>query len=115
MSFARSDTGHSAEARVIARCSCRLGAGYVEQLRVLSIRAVRTRRFEALGFLKFVQFIAVAIVAGLLWLQRAADRDLLAAQDTAALCFFELVCSSAPAPCTGSAAHVVGRHADYAT
>ena len=76
---------------------------------MLSIRAVRTRRFEALGFLKFVQFIAVAIVAGLLWLQRAADRDLLAAQDTAALCFFELVCTSAPAAGTVSGADVVGK------
>ena len=70
---------------------CRLGAGCLEQLRVLSLRSVRTRRFEALGVLKFVQFIAVAVVAGLLWLNRAAARNLLAAQDTAALCFFELV------------------------
>ena len=70
---------------------CRLGAGYMEQLSVLSLRAVRTRRFEALGLLKFVQFIAVAIVAGLLWLNRAKARNLLAAQDTASLVFFEMV------------------------
>ena len=63
----------------------------MEQLRVLSMRAVRTRRFEALGILKFVQFVAVSLVAGLLWYQRASKNNLLAAQDTSALVFFELV------------------------
>ena len=70
---------------------CRIGANYAEQLVVLTMRSARTRRFEALGYLKFCQFIAIAIIAGLLWLQRANGSTLIAGQDTAAACFFELV------------------------
>lgn len=38
-----------------------------------------------------MQFIAVSIVAGLLWFQRAQGDTILSATDTAAACFFELV------------------------
>ena len=73
------------------KLACRLGANYLEQLQVLCTRSARTRRFDALGYLKFAQFVAVAIVAGLLWYQRAQGSSILAATDTAAACFFELV------------------------
>lgn len=55
------------------------------------MRSLKTRRFESLGFQKFLQFVTVAVIAGLLWYQRGNGDTLKKATDTAGLLFFEMV------------------------
>lgn len=71
--------------------ACRLGAGYAEQLRVLFVRSMKTRRFQALGIQRFCNFGLTGAIAGLLWWQRGSETTVSAGQDIAALLFFETV------------------------
>ncbi|GMH34285.1 hypothetical protein BSKO_02119 [Bryopsis sp. KO-2023] len=69
----------------------RWGASFVEQVKVLSSRTVRTRRFETFSLQKFIQLIGLAIIAGLLWWQAGGKNTLLSASDMSGLLFFELL------------------------
>ncbi|KAK9820397.1 hypothetical protein WJX72_009913 [[Myrmecia] bisecta] len=69
----------------------RWGASYPQQLKILFVRSVRTRRFQSLSKQDLIQFLVVGVLTGLFWLQRAGDDTLGAAQDTLGLLFFELL------------------------
>lgn len=78
---------------------CRLGAKYTEQLKVLFVRSMKTRRFQALGVQRFCNFGLTGFIAGLLWWRRGTENTVAAAHDIAALLFFETVRSSRCKPC----------------
>jgi hypothetical protein len=69
----------------------RLGASYREQVAVLLVRAVKIRRFDALGVPRFLSYTLTAIVAGLLWWQRGEKGTLKSAVDISGLLFFTTV------------------------
>jgi len=69
----------------------REGASYAAQVRVLTSRAIRVRRFESLTGQNLFQLLAVAIITGLLWFRRGVQPSLAAASDIVGLLFFELL------------------------
>ncbi|KAL0032350.1 hypothetical protein WJX79_006390 [Trebouxia sp. C0005] len=69
----------------------RWGATYPNQIRILFIRSVRTRRFQSLSTQDLCQFLIVGVLSGLFWLQRAKSSTTAAASDTLGLLFFELL------------------------
>ncbi|GMH34295.1 hypothetical protein BSKO_02129 [Bryopsis sp. KO-2023] len=69
----------------------RIGAGYLEQVRLLTGRAIKTRRFESLGFLRFLNTAAPGGIVGLLWWQSGGDDTVLGALNVSGLLFFEVL------------------------
>jgi hypothetical protein len=63
----------------------------MEQMAVLMTRSAKTRRHEALGMQRFLNFTLTGIIVGLLWLQRGKNNTLVGAGDMSALLFFEIV------------------------
>ena len=45
------------------------GAGWFEQVSLLTLRSIKTRRFSALSLQRVAEFIIVAIIGGLFWFQ----------------------------------------------
>jgi hypothetical protein len=44
--------------------SCRWGATYLQQLRILFVRSLKTRRFESLSVQDMLQLVIVALLSG---------------------------------------------------
>lgn len=51
------------------------GATWVDQVRYLTLRSLKTRRFQSLSVQTFAQVLAVAVLAGMFWWQIGADLD----------------------------------------
>ncbi|GLC39402.1 hypothetical protein PLESTM_000892900 [Pleodorina starrii] len=51
------------------------GAPWLDQVRYLSLRSVKTRRFQSLSVQKTGQLLAVAVLAGLFWWQQGASLE----------------------------------------
>ncbi|GIL50151.1 hypothetical protein Vafri_6284 [Volvox africanus] len=65
------------------------GAPWVQQVRYLTVRSVKTRRFQSLSVQKTAQLLVVAVLAGLFWWQIGARLDSTqAALDVGGLLFF---------------------------
>ncbi|KAG2425311.1 hypothetical protein HXX76_013891 [Chlamydomonas incerta] len=65
------------------------GATWFDQIKILVIRCVKTRRFQSLSNQKFIQLIGVALLAGMFWWQIGADlHSSQAALDVGGLLFF---------------------------
>eukprot|EP00210_Caulerpa_lentillifera_P007371 g7045.t1 len=69
----------------------RWGASFLEQVRILTSRSARNRRFESLSYQNMIQNFCVTIVVVLLWWQSGDGNTLLTASDLAALIFFILL------------------------
>ncbi|KAG2437947.1 hypothetical protein HXX76_005562 [Chlamydomonas incerta] len=67
------------------------GASYWQQVRILTTRAIKVRRFESLSGQNLGQLVAVALITGLLWFQRGAGRGIGVGADVTGLLFFELL------------------------
>ena len=73
------------------------GASYWTQLRILTLRQLKVRRFESLSGQRFTQLLTIAVLTGLFWWQRggggrgAGAMPLAAAGDVVGLLFFELL------------------------
>ncbi|KAG2493515.1 hypothetical protein HYH03_008330 [Edaphochlamys debaryana] len=87
---AGAEGGGSATASA-ANAGGRGGASYVEQLRILTTRAIKVRRFESLSGQNLVQMLAVALITGLLWFQRGRGSSISVGTDVTGLLFFELL------------------------
>ncbi|KAF5832191.1 hypothetical protein DUNSADRAFT_11998 [Dunaliella salina] len=76
-----------------------LGATWVDQVRYLTIRAMRTRRFAALSIQRILEILFVAILSGLFWFQRGNPQfqngedviDTQIVRDNGGLLFFQLL------------------------
>ncbi|KAI3436788.1 hypothetical protein D9Q98_006199 [Chlorella vulgaris] len=66
----------------------RWGAPYLTQVSLLFRRSLRTRRFETMKGQDVMQFSAIALLAGLFWLQAGQDNTVLGARNTLGLLFF---------------------------
>ena len=44
---------------------CRWGATYLQQLRILFVRSLKTRRFESLSVQDMLQLVTVALLSGI--------------------------------------------------
>ncbi|KAL4457859.1 hypothetical protein ABPG75_012724 [Micractinium tetrahymenae] len=66
----------------------RWGAPYSTQVALLFQRSLKTRRFESMSSQDIVQFVVIAILAGLFWLQAGQDYSLVGARNVLGLCFF---------------------------
>ncbi|KAL4424963.1 hypothetical protein ABPG77_002848 [Micractinium sp. CCAP 211/92] len=66
----------------------RWGAPYGTQVALLFERSLKTRRFESMSTQDIVQFLVIAILAGLFWLQAGQDYSLVGARNILGLCFF---------------------------
>ncbi|GBF97037.1 ABC transporter G family member [Raphidocelis subcapitata] len=64
------------------------GASWPQQVRVLTARALKVRRFEQLTASHFFTLLFVAAIAGLVWWQRGSTYTLLNATDVMGLLFF---------------------------
>ncbi|KAG2431027.1 hypothetical protein HYH02_013459 [Chlamydomonas schloesseri] len=65
------------------------GATWFDQIKILVVRCVKTRRFQSLSNQKFIQLIGVAVLAGMFWWQIGADlHSNQAALDVGGLLFF---------------------------
>ncbi|KAG2488296.1 hypothetical protein HYH03_013146 [Edaphochlamys debaryana] len=65
------------------------GASWFDQIRYLTIRCVKTRRFQSLSNQKFIQLIGVAVLSGCFWWQIGANLDSeQAVLDVGGLLFF---------------------------
>jgi hypothetical protein len=65
------------------------GASWPDQLRYLTIRSVKTRRFQSLSVQKSAQLLGVAVLAGMFWWQIGAHLDSeQALTDVGGLLFF---------------------------
>ncbi|KXZ52591.1 hypothetical protein GPECTOR_9g636 [Gonium pectorale] len=51
------------------------GASWLDQVKYLTVRSVKTRRFQSLSSQKFIQLIGVALLSGMFWWQRGPDLD----------------------------------------
>ena len=69
----------------------RWGAPYWQQVGLLFQRSLRTRRFETLSTQDLCQFIIIAVLAGLFWLQKGQDNTVAGSRDTLGVLFFMLM------------------------
>lgn len=69
----------------------RWGASYMQQINILFVRSIRTRRFQSLSGQDIIQYLTIAILAGLFWFQKGRDDTLVAARNIQGLLFFELM------------------------
>ncbi|CAL5220454.1 g2473 [Coccomyxa viridis] len=69
----------------------RWGASYSLQLRILFIRAIKTRRFDSMSSQDLFQFIVVGVLTGLFWWQQGKGDTLYSAQNSNGLLFFEML------------------------
>jgi len=68
------------------------GASWLDQVRYLTIRSVRTRRFPALSIQRMIEVVVVAVLSGLFWWQLGgANMDERDALDVGGLLFFEML------------------------
>jgi len=83
----QSTEASTAEAAPSKRWAC----GWLKQVRVLTARSFKVNRFERVNSQTVGQMVAIAVITGLLWFQRAAGTTKTAARDTTGLLFFELL------------------------
>lgn len=69
----------------------RWGAPYWVQVGLLFQRSLRTRRFQTLSIQDFSQFLIIAVISGLFWLQAGKDQTLRGARDVLGVLFFMLM------------------------
>lgn len=69
----------------------RWGVGFYSQVFILFRRSLKTRRFESLSTQDFFQFLAIALLAGMFWLQSGQGDTLVDALDTIGLLYFMLM------------------------
>ena len=69
----------------------RWGAPYWAQVGLLFQRSLRTRRFQTLSMQDFAQFLIIAVISGLFWLQAGRDQTLKGARDILGVLFFMLM------------------------
>ncbi|GAX76515.1 hypothetical protein CEUSTIGMA_g3961.t1 [Chlamydomonas eustigma] len=69
------------------------GASWFDQIKILTSRSLRTRRFSALSTQRIIEIIAISLLSGLFWWQRGAGSIITdqAASDVGGLLFFELL------------------------
>mmetsp|Transcript_39200 Transcript_39200/g.92898 ORF Transcript_39200/g.92898 Transcript_39200/m.92898 type:complete len:734 (+) Transcript_39200:104-2305(+) len=67
------------------------GAPWATQFSVLLLRAMKVRRFETLSSQKVLQIVLVAVIAGMIFFQRAGESTVAGARDTVGLLFFEII------------------------
>lgn len=60
----------------------RWGAPFASQVAILFRRSLRTRRFQSLSAQDFVQFLLIAVLGGLFWLQAGQKDTLVSARNT---------------------------------
>ncbi|CAG9464710.1 unnamed protein product [Pedinophyceae sp. YPF-701] len=71
--------------------STRWGASFMDQILILTRRSLKTRRFEALGFQKFLQFAVVGVLTGLFWFRQGGGTTAKDVNNTVGLLFFEMI------------------------
>lgn len=66
------------------------GATWLQQVHILTIRSIKTRRLSALSWQKFAQVLVVAVLAGLFWWQSGQETPLTptVVRDVGGLLFF---------------------------
>jgi ABC-type multidrug transport system ATPase subunit len=69
----------------------RWGAPFWAQVGFLFQRSLRTRRFETLSTQDLFQFIVIAVLAGLFWLQKGQDNTVVGSRDVLGVLFFMLM------------------------
>jgi ABC-type multidrug transport system ATPase subunit len=69
----------------------RWGAPFWSQVFLLFQRSLRTRRFETLSTQDLCQFIIIAVLAGLFWLQKGQDNTVAGSRDVLGVLFFMLM------------------------
>mmetsp|Transcript_8214 Transcript_8214/g.14078 ORF Transcript_8214/g.14078 Transcript_8214/m.14078 type:complete len:703 (-) Transcript_8214:560-2668(-) len=69
------------------------GATWWQQVRILTSRCVRVRRFAALSIQRFAEVVIVALLAGLFWFQAGGTKQLRSStiSDLAGLLFFQIL------------------------
>lgn len=69
----------------------RWGVDFWSQVVILFRRSLKTRRFESLSRQDFLQFLALALLAGMFWFQSGQGDTLVDARDTIGVLFFMLM------------------------